>query len=1067
MSNYTVTAYLRAVDQGFSSTFSKADRLMSGFGKQAGALNNTSGKLKSFTQNLKSTAGGFLIAQAAGKVFGKAIGSVHSAMGRIDTMERFERTITQITGNSEAAGRALDALKDITVGTAYGLDVAAKATQDFVTRGMSLEDATKSVGAWADAVAFYGEGTNAELASVTDALAKMRTSGKVHMDQMNRLFDVGIDAVGMYAQATGRAAADVQKDLSSGKISADEFLSVVEKAMMEGTNGVQKIAGAAKEAGASWKGTLDNMSAAFTRGVMDIIESIDLMLANNGLPTMREAIRKFGQTAESVMGKVATVIRALGDATQPLSVRLEAIKWYLEPIIPVLGLIGAAQATAFALPYIDAFASKVDLIPELLGKVPTAAGKAVDLLGKSIQTGEGKLWALARSATDVLGNVGRGLSNTFTLWGRLPLNLQKALSTGFGGTFNVITGVISKMHGLALTGMKLIGPAALLGLAVAGLGLVYSNFGDQIDQMVDLAVTKGPGIIQGLVDGITSKIPDLIAKGTELVARFAEVVEANLPALVQGGIQIIGSLLQGIMSNMPSLISSAVTIIGSFAMSIAQALPQLLMMGAQLMVSLIQGVITNLPQIISTAVSVITTFIEGMLSNLPQMVTMGFELIGSLVGAIITNLPEIIQAGWDIIKALALGILEAIPAVLTAAWDGVRNGFSNLWDMLTGKSSETSASLEADASAATTAIGDRSEEMSERVGLNTEEMERKLREDFDAINQNAPQSMASTSEQVINATNAMEAGATPPVESLESTTETSFAGIENSATSHSASAAKQTTSEFQSLEKNASSSINALKQNVDSSMKGAEQSMKASIASMNSAASTGFDTMVQGAAQFGNRVQTTITNMMRTVQQSVTSGMSQMTSRFTQGFRQAETAARTSSSTIRTIMSNLVSALYSSGYYAGIGLRNGLAAAAPAIYATANSIAQNVKNTINSALAVQSPSKETYKTGKWTGEGLVLGMEAMIRKIKATAEKIALSANPNVDDIRNRILSGVETSRSRVQTSVAQALGGVGMPQSNNLNLTLRLGNRSYRVFVDDITKAQGKEVVLDEVFAV
>ena len=44
------------------------------------------------------------------------------------------------------------------------------------------------------------------------------------MEQLNRLTDNGINAVGMYAQATGRSAADVQSDLSDGIISSMDFI---------------------------------------------------------------------------------------------------------------------------------------------------------------------------------------------------------------------------------------------------------------------------------------------------------------------------------------------------------------------------------------------------------------------------------------------------------------------------------------------------------------------------------------------------------------------------------------------------------------------------------------------------------------------------------------------------------------------------------------------------------------------------------------------------------------------------------------------------------------------------
>lgn len=132
------------------------------------------------------------VVNAVSAAFNTVKQSVSSAFGRIDTMNQFNRTVTAITGSAESAGVALGQLKDITKGTAYGLDVAAKATQNFVTRGLDISQATDQVRIWGDAVSFYGKGTNEQFENVTDALAKMRTKGKVEMDQLDRLLKLGL-----------------------------------------------------------------------------------------------------------------------------------------------------------------------------------------------------------------------------------------------------------------------------------------------------------------------------------------------------------------------------------------------------------------------------------------------------------------------------------------------------------------------------------------------------------------------------------------------------------------------------------------------------------------------------------------------------------------------------------------------------------------------------------------------------------------------------------------------------------------------------------------------------------
>lgn len=273
-------------------------------------------------------------------------GQIDAAMKRMDTMTNFQRTMTAITGSSDMAAASLNQLKDITTGTAYGLDVAAMAVQNFTTRGMGIGNATSEVGKWADAVAFYGDGTNESLTTVTDALGKMMTKGMVEMDQLNRVTDTGIDAVGIYAQATGRSAADVQSDLSDGIISSMDFISTVSTAFEEGTNGVLNISGAAKEAGATWATTIANAKAAITRGWISLIDNANAALANAGFGTILDGIRELGETAERVMGKigiaVGTTLTILSPAFQFMqdAAGFIADNWsILEPI--VWGLIAA------------------------------------------------------------------------------------------------------------------------------------------------------------------------------------------------------------------------------------------------------------------------------------------------------------------------------------------------------------------------------------------------------------------------------------------------------------------------------------------------------------------------------------------------------------------------------------------------------------------------------------------------------------------------------------------------------------------------------------------------------
>ncbi len=266
---------------------------------------------------------------------------ISGAFDRIDTMNRFQRTVTTMTGDAGMADAALAQLKDTTVGTAYGLDVAGAAAQGFLTRGMSLGAATDQVRIWADAVSFYGEGTNEQLESVVDAIGKMYSKGSVEADQLDRLFDAGIGAAEIYAEAVGESVAKVKDDLSNKNISSAEFINTVSQVM---DNGISH--GAAKEAGDTWAATFSNVQSAVTRGWTGIIQSLDNELAANGLPSSMELVQSFGQTVENVLNSVAGSMDVVVGWGMRIADTLSTAGTFIADnwgiIAPVIGVITAA-----------------------------------------------------------------------------------------------------------------------------------------------------------------------------------------------------------------------------------------------------------------------------------------------------------------------------------------------------------------------------------------------------------------------------------------------------------------------------------------------------------------------------------------------------------------------------------------------------------------------------------------------------------------------------------------------------------------------------------------------------
>lgn len=333
----------------------------------------TSGSMKRFTSSFAGLAGAIGATAALAGSMMLVKNSIGSAFDRIDTMERFERTMTTMLGTSEKAKAALKGLSAVVDGTAYGLDTAARSVQNFVSRGIEVKKATKWFEAMGDAVAFYGDGSNEQLEGVSSAMSKMLSSGKVSMQQMETLYIAGIDGPGIYAKAVGKSTTEVQKALSSGKVSAEEFFDVVTTAMMEGTNGTQKIAGTAKQAGATWAGAIANMKFAVVRGVTAIITSLDEMLANNGLPSLRDMVTAFGKKFESVLKGAAAAIQPFIDKVKSIYETLKPYASIFKEIAIAVGIfVGAMFGVSATLGVISAVAGALAFLSGPVGLVVLA-----------------------------------------------------------------------------------------------------------------------------------------------------------------------------------------------------------------------------------------------------------------------------------------------------------------------------------------------------------------------------------------------------------------------------------------------------------------------------------------------------------------------------------------------------------------------------------------------------------------------------------------------------------------------------------------------------------------------
>lgn len=332
-----------------------------------------------------------------------------------------------------------------------------------------------------------------------------------------------------------------------------------------------------------------------------------------------------------------------------------------------------------------------DATKESVGQIVLKVGAILAAIGPLFLVG-GKIIQTMSPVIGVLSQVGNAFSGFTGMVNPLMDGFAKKVGLAMAISGNKLAGfapMVTKSIDLANIAMKALFPTAVIGIALAGLGLLYSKFGEQINQLLTIARDKGPEIITNLGNAISSRIPDLVTKGAEMVSKLAEAIAANIPAILTAGTNIVISLVQGVGNNAGKLIASAVKIISSLLQGIAQNLPRLLAAGLQLIGKLVLGIAQNLPLIIESAGKAIVSFIQGISDSNPKLISSGINIVIELVKAIIMSIPKIIEAGIKIVFSLGQAILKGLGNIFTTVKDGVLGFFKNIFSPGKKKADET------------------------------------------------------------------------------------------------------------------------------------------------------------------------------------------------------------------------------------------------------------------------------------------------------------------------------------------------------------------------------------------
>lgn len=606
-------------------------------------------------------------------------------------------------------------LKDFAEQTIYSAsDMASTFSQ---LEAVGTKNTTALVKGFGGLAAAASDPTQA-MKTLSQQATQMAAKPKIAWEDFKLMVEQTPAGISAVAKTMGMSTQELISNVQDGKVKTEEFFDAIAKT---GTNAdFTALATQYKTIGQATDGLIETLTGQL-QPAFDTLSQVGI----NAISGITDKISAGSPIIEKLTVTVNTLVDKLNSMSTEELVNLAKMGGLLVTAVPALAGIGKGMEVASTAS--GAFTSALSGIGNGVKSIPgkfESAKKSIGGLGKSF----GTLGSAITGPFDVMmpkvtGSVRKIGSTVASLPGKIvsPIGkIGKAVAGKFPGitsAFSDFTGYLGTWGGnvgSALSGVlgnvgkfmpgfaKLMNFGLVAGVLVAGLGLLNTQFGEQINTLLTTMQTKGPELITNFCNGIVSALPNLTAQGGQILNNLLLAITANLPAIIQGGIAVVSSLISGIAQQLPTLIPTAVNLILTLASSLLSNIDQIIDAGIDLLVGLAQGLVNALPQLINKAPTIIGQLASAIISNLPKILQAGIKILGMLATGLIQAVPQLIskipsiisqiknaftsinwgEVGSNIIKGIANGLKSAGGAIVEAAKSAAKSALNAAKDFL-------------------------------------------------------------------------------------------------------------------------------------------------------------------------------------------------------------------------------------------------------------------------------------------------------------------------------------------------------------------------------------------------
>ena len=559
----------------FETELRQNDQAMSNFGQESNETTRELGTLNAATVKLN---GGFTVLKGAmsnllADGISKAFESGKYALIDYNAqMENSEASFKTLLGSTEKAKGMMKELYDFASTTPFELGDLTGATQKLLAFGIPADLVKGKLKMLGD----ISQGNAQKLDSLSLALGKISSSGKMTGEELNQMIDAGFNPLDSIAKATGKSQAELRGEMEKGLISYEMITGAMERATSQGGQFYQSMDNQSK----TFTGKLSTIKDAFNSNLGEGLKPIFSWLTNTGIPMATNAVSKIPE----VFKKVSDAVKFLSDNFNWIAPVITGVLGTITAFSVINGIVVAFQAfqTATAgLTLVQAIlnvtmlACPLTWIAIVIGAViagavalamnwDTVKQKAVELWKGLTEVWNGILKTISDVVTVIVTFITSNFSaqilsvkSIFTSIQLIIENVWTIIKNIFIGAILLIVDLFKGDFGALQNHAKQI----MENISTA-IGSIWENIKNIFVQYVKLVITNFSQLIGG-VGSVIGKVKDAVVSGMNQAINFL----LELPSKM---LDIGKSIVQGLIDGIKSMIGNVAKIVGDLADSITK-----------------------------------------------------------------------------------------------------------------------------------------------------------------------------------------------------------------------------------------------------------------------------------------------------------------------------------------------------------------------------------------------------------------------------------------------------------------------------------------------------------------